>query len=47
MSQILVKSDTITRLETITGEHIIRGGDKIINLALDILENKIKEGIKN
>ncbi len=43
MSQLLIKSDTITRLEKITGQHIIRGGDRIVNEALDILENKIKE----
>ena len=43
MSQLLVKPKTISRLEEITGEHIIRGGDKVINLALDILQNRIKE----
>jgi len=43
MSQLLIKSDTIRRLEKITGQHIIRGGDRIINEALDILENKIRE----
>ena len=43
MSQLLVKSDTINRLEAITEKHIIRGGDRIINEALDILENKIAE----
>ena len=41
MTQILIKSNTITRLEKITGQHIIRGGDRIVNEALDILENKI------
>ena len=40
MTQLKVKIETINRLEEITGEHIIRGGDKIINKALDILEKK-------
>lgn len=43
MTQLVIKILTIHRLETITGKHIIRGGDKIINEALDILQNKIQE----
>ena len=39
MTQLVVKFETIQRLEKITGKHIIRGGDKIINEALDILED--------
>ena len=38
MTQLVVKLETIQRLEKITGKHILRGGDKIINEALDILE---------
>jgi len=40
MTQVIVKIETIQRLEKITGQHIIRGGDKIINKALDILEER-------
>lgn len=43
MSQIKVSFETIERLEKITGKHIIRGGDKIINEALDILEKKYRD----
>lgn len=43
MTQLVVKIETIKRLENITGQHIIRGGDKIINIALDIMQTKIKE----
>lgn len=43
MTQLLVKTETLRRLESITGKHIIRGGDRIINEALDIMQTKIKE----
>jgi len=40
MTQLVIKLETIQRLEKITGDHIIRGGDKILNKALDILEER-------
>ena len=43
MTQMVVKLDTILRIEKITGSHIIRGGDKVLNEALDILEKRIQE----
>lgn len=43
MTQLVIKIETIKRIEEITGQHIIRGGDKIINIALDIMQNKIQE----
>lgn len=43
MTQLIIKLETIQRLEKITGQHIIRGGDKIINIALDVMQNKIQE----
>ncbi len=43
MTQLVIKIETIHRLEKITGQHIIRGGDKIINKALDVMQNKIQE----
>lgn len=43
MSQVIIKIETIQRLEKITGQHIIRGGDKIINIALDIMQEKIQK----
>ena len=43
MTQLVIKLDTIHRLEGITGQHIIRGGDKIINKALDVMQNRIHE----
>ena len=47
MSQLIVKLETIQRLENITGQHIIRGGDKIINIALDVMQKRIQELEKN
>ena len=44
MPQLVIKIETIRRVEEITGKHIIRGGDKIINEALDILEKKVEDG---
>lgn len=44
MTQLVIRIETIQRVEKITGKHIIRGGDKIINEALDILEKKVKDG---
>ena len=38
MAQLLVKDRTIDRIEKITGKKITRGGDRLINEAIDILE---------
>jgi len=38
MTQLVIKNQTIERIEKITGKKIIRGGDRLINEALDILE---------
>jgi len=38
MHKFLVTDETIDRLEKIVGYKILRGGNKIINEALDILE---------
>ena len=40
MAQLLVKDRTIDRIEKITGKKITRGGDRLINEAIDILEGK-------
>ena len=39
MAQLLVKDRTIDRIEKITGKKITRGGDRLINEAIDILED--------
>jgi len=41
MAQIVIRDSTIDRIEKITGKKLLRGGDKMINEALNILE-KIK-----
>jgi len=41
MAQLLVKDRTIDRIEKITGKKITRGGDRLINEAIDILEGVI------
>ena len=38
MAQIVIKNSTIDRIEKITGKKLLRGGDKMINEAIDILE---------
>ncbi len=38
MTQLVVRYSTIDRIEKITGKKITKGGDKLINEALDILE---------
>jgi len=38
MTQLVIRYSTIDRIEKITGKKILRGGDKLINEALDILE---------
>lgn len=43
MTQLVIKLETIQRLEKITGKHIIRGGDKVINIALDVMQKRIQE----
>jgi len=40
MSQIVIQYSTIDRIEKITGKKLLRGGDKLINEAIDILESK-------
>jgi len=43
VTQLKVKIETIRRIERIAGQHIIRGGDKIINQALDVMQKRIVE----
>jgi len=43
MHQIVIKTSTIDRLEKITNEKLLRGGDKAINNALTTLEKRIQE----
>jgi len=43
MSKFVLKYETISRLEEITKTKITRGGDKVVNNALDILERKKDE----
>ena len=38
MTQIIMKNQTIERIERITGKKFIRGGDRLINEALDKLQ---------
>jgi len=38
MAQIIVKDNTIDRIEKITGRKFTRGGDKLINELIDILQ---------
>lgn len=38
MPQIIIQNSTIERIERITGKKLLRGGDKMINEALTILE---------
>jgi len=38
MTQIVIKDRTIERLERISGKKFCRGGDRLINEALDNLE---------
>ena len=41
MAQVIIKDKTIDRIEAITTKKFIRGGDRLINEALDLLEGKI------
>ena len=43
MTQLVVHYSTIDRIEKITGKKITKGGDKLINEALDILERANQE----
>ena len=38
MTQIIMKIPTMERIERITGKKFIRGGDRLINEALDKLQ---------
>lgn len=40
MAQIQIKDQTIDRLEKITRKKFTRGGDRLINEAMDILERR-------
>jgi len=40
MTQIVIQNSTIDRIEKITGKKLLRGGDKMINEAIDILEGE-------
>jgi len=42
MAQLKIQDSTINRIEQITGKKLLHGGDKMINLAFDILQEKIK-----
>ena len=43
MAQIVIRNSTIDRIEKITGKKLLRGGDKMINEAMDILESESNE----
>ena len=43
MAQIILQNSTIDRIEKITGKKLLRGGDKMINEALNLLEAKKNE----
>ena len=43
MTQLVVRYSTIDRIEKITGKKITKGGDKLINETLDILERTNQE----
>ena len=43
MAQIVIRNSTIDRIEKITGKKLLRGGDKMINEAIDILEGGYNE----
>lgn len=40
MAQIKIKDNTINRIEAITGKKFTRGGDRLINEVMDLLEGK-------
>jgi len=47
MSQLIIKPETIKRIEEISGQRIIRGGDKVINIAIEVMQKRIQELEKN
>jgi len=40
MTQIIIKDRTIERIEKITGKKFIRGGDRLINETIDLLQGR-------
>jgi len=44
MAQIVVKDETIDKIEKITGKKFTRGGDRLINEVIDILERSRQNG---
>lgn len=40
MAQVIVKDQTINRIESITGKKFTRGGDRLINEMIDILQGE-------
>ena len=40
MTQVIIKNQTIEKIEKITGKKFIRGGDKLINEVIDKLEKQ-------
>ena len=40
MAQIVVKDQTIDRIEKISGKKFTRGGDRLINEVIDILQRR-------
>ena len=40
MTQVIIKNRTIERIEKITGKKFIRGGDRLINEVMDILQKR-------
>ena len=43
MSQVILKDQTIERIKKITGKKFIRGGDRLINETIDILQGRSLE----
>ena len=46
MPKFILTDDTCDRIEKIIGKKLYRGGNKMINEALDILENKKGDSIE-
>lgn len=38
--QLVIKDDTVERIEAVTGKRISRGGDKLVNEVLNMAEGK-------
>jgi len=43
MTQTIIRDATIKRIETLIGRKWFRGGDRAINEAIDLMQEKIKE----